>query len=228
MMIWRFTNPNDERFAEASRRGAWSAGGQCPICKASTARRVRPLLLEWESGSDRIGDFVVTGFDSDVAISDPVAKALADVQGFELGPVEMVANASLVKRPASAAPRVWLPYVGSSLFELWVNLKVPLDLQRSTVTVSNQCDLCGRREYAAEGLEMIEGRWDKSRGELVRTRIPRAAHAGLFVSDGLVPELAVFRVKEFPAWVLCTDAVRSVVQREKFSNVDFFSVGETL
>ena len=40
MKIWRLIDPNDDRYARASRRGTWSPGkGLCPECKASREER---------------------------------------------------------------------------------------------------------------------------------------------------------------------------------------------
>ena len=73
LKLWRFSDPDDDRFARASRRGTWDHG-----------HRVSPLVIEWEPDSDVVGDFVWPGLDSDIVVTEKVYKALASrFSGFE-------------------------------------------------------------------------------------------------------------------------------------------------
>lgn len=50
MRIWRFTSPDDHRYASAGRRGTWTGAtaGVCPECSSSRQTRAKPLILVWE------------------------------------------------------------------------------------------------------------------------------------------------------------------------------------
>ncbi len=91
--IWRFSDPRDDRFAATGRRDAWVGGapdGVCPSCTASRQVRAQPLVMAWEPGSDRIGDFTWPGFGSEVVVTDGALGALSRFEGFEPGPLEVV------------------------------------------------------------------------------------------------------------------------------------------
>lgn len=85
MNLWRFTDPFDHRFAQASRvGGVWQEG--------EYRERMRPLVVEWEPGSDLVGDFTWPGLDTDIVVSDRVGRALINchIKGFELRHIEAV------------------------------------------------------------------------------------------------------------------------------------------
>jgi len=230
MRVWRLADPGDDRFARASRRGSWSpSSGLCSECGASSQERIQPLVLEWEPGSALVGDFTWPGFGSDIAITEQVVKALKSFGGFEAGPVEMVQEPNL-KRPSGSRrgkPRVWLPYEGPPLYDLWVTQQVHLDRERSSVWLVKQCRTCSRQQYAVDGIERWETGWDKERRESVKTHIPRSRGLGLYVEEDALAGTAIFRTHEFPGWVLCTDAIKELVEKEGFTNVSFLEAGET-
>ncbi len=226
MTLWRFSDPRDFTFARASLRGSWSeAGTACEECGASSQRRVQPLVIEWEADSDTVGDFVWPGFGSDLAISDRVAVALEEkFTGFELGPVEMFQDPKL-KRSKKSKPRVWLPYDGPELHDLWVTPSVAIDRERSTVMLASECATCGAQQYSVDGVEKVELGWDQELKQAMETHIPRSRNAGLFVRrEDLRAD--IFRVIEFPAWILCTDEVKRVIEEQKYTNAGFLEVGE--
>ena len=230
MRLWRFADPGDYRFAQASRRGAWSQGaGLCPECSASHQKRVQPLILEWEPSADVVGDFTWLGFGSDMAVSERVAEAVKFFGGFELGPVEMVQGSE--SRPDGGAnrakPRVLLPYRGPRLHELWISGNVHLDPEKSSVRLIKECRTCGQKHYEADGIERWKLLWDAVRREVVKAQIHRIQGKGIFVSGRDLDGMAIFRVVEFPSWALCTDRVKEAITQNGFSNVDFLEIGET-
>lgn len=229
MRLWRFRDPNDEQFAHASRLGSWSRStGVCPSCGASSQTRVKPLLLEWEPGSSLVGDFNVAGFDSDIAVTTRVIEDLISFGGFEAGPVEVatVSTKKSGKPSRSKSPRVALPYEGPTLNELWVTRSVQLDRKRSSLRIVSHCHSCGRRSYEVSGIEKRQSRWDPSRLAMVWDRIPREAQKGIFVAESEIVGGEIFRVVEFPSWVLCTDRVRGAITQAGHTNVAFDEVGE--
>jgi hypothetical protein len=213
MKLWRFSDPGDFQYARASRRGSW---------EGSPPRRVTPLVIEWEPDSDVIGDFSWPGFDSDIIVTERVVMTMkeAAITGFELAPVEMVENSERAKR-TSRRTRVKLPYVGPRIWELWVTEWAQLDRERSALTVTQ---IRGAERYEASGVEYQEAVWDPQRMALFKKRHPRLHGQGLYVRAGT----AVFRIPEFPAWVFCTDDVKKLIERHRFTNVSFLEMGDVL
>jgi hypothetical protein len=228
--IWRFADPGDYRFAQASRRGSWSpSAGLCLECSASSQKRIQPLILEWEPGANVIGDFTWSGFGSDIAVTERVAEDLKSFGGFEPGPIEMVQDPELRASDGArrSKPRVSLPYQGPQLCELWVTQNVHLDLKKSSVRLAKECGTCGQRQYEVDGIERRESTWDAERRESVKEHIPRSQGKGLFVAEHALAGTAIFRTLEFPGWVLCTDRVKELVTQKGFTNVAFLEVGDT-
>lgn len=234
MRIWQFSDPYDYSYAIATRLGTWhpeKSGGVCPVCGATRQRRVRPLVIEWEPGSDVVGDFSWPGLGGDIIVTDRVARSMVRrVCGFEFRPVRMVGPelgaGEGEQSHQRARPRVHLPYEGPKLYDLWVTCWAHVDMDRSSVALQSSCDACGWRSFEVEGIEKELAEWDDRSGELARVRTPRVPGKGLYVSEGQLANCDVFRIHEFPECVLCTDRVRDLVQRERFTNVDFMEMGD--
>jgi hypothetical protein len=73
----------------------------------------------------------------------------------------------------------------------------------------------------------VETDWDKERRESVKARIPRRRGLGFYVGEDVLAGTAIFRTHEFPGWILCTDVIRDLVEKEGFTNVSFLEAGET-
>jgi len=231
MRIWHFADPHDFRFADASRRGTWAPSfspGPCPECGATQQRRVPPLVIEWEPGSEIVGDFTWPGFGSEVVVTEQVLKAFSKrFSGFEPGPVEMFEEPDLDPEVEQKS-RVWLPYQGPKLFELLTTDWVHLDPDRSSIKPSKpKCSTCGSEAFELEGVEERRSRWDKVRKELVRLDTPRLPGKGVYIADCDLDGTSVFRIHEQPGAVFCTDPVRDFVREGRFTNVSFLEMGET-
>lgn len=221
MRIWRLDHPRDPVFAQASLIGERSY---------SRGKRIQPLVIEWEPDSDVIGDFTWTFIGTAIAVTERVGKALLErFGGFELGPVEMIQNPRL-KRPTRITrrtkPRVWLPYEGPPLYELWVTAWVNADLDRSSLTIERD-PRTGVTSYHLTGGEDMESRRDRRTGMFVSTRVPREPGKGLYVAEQEFKGADIFRMVQMPGCVSCTDAVRDFILANKYTNVDFFEMGET-
>jgi hypothetical protein len=230
MKIWRLRDPGDNFFAHASRRGTWSSGyGLCTECDASTQQRIKPLIIEWEPGSDRIGDFTCVGFNSDAVVTDRAVKVLIKLGGFEPGPVEMYQNPKLKRHPRSRneKPRIWLPYRGPSLFDLWITRNVNLDLEKSSVKLVKACSTCGHQRYEVSGIESWETRWNKEQRETTNIHIPRELDRGIYIRETVLEGNGFFRVREVPSWIFCTDPVKILIQEEKLTHIEFLKMGDT-
>ena len=223
--LWRFADPGDHRFASAGRRGSWTAEvGVCPECTASRQRRVQPLILVWQPGSDVVGDFVWPA--NDVVAAERVLAVLQKhFTGFEPGPVEMIDDGA-VRGAKRGKPRVRLPYQGPPLYEVWVTASVHLDIERSSVELERRCGTCGTEFWQVYGVERWDTHFDMDRRELVRTKTERLPRAGIFVRGADLGGAAIFRMLEFPGAVFCTDAVRELIGKEGFSNAGFLEMGE--
>jgi hypothetical protein len=152
-------------------------------------------------------------------------------KGFELGPVEMIQNPRLKKpsRPnRRTKPRVWLPYTGPKLFELWVTACVPMDKRHTTAKLVRDCKTCGSKRYELIGYEDREVLWDPRRMRGILVRKGRTPGQGLYVQKSALGEADIFRVREFDGWVLCTDRVVDFVQERGYSNVTFMEIGEVI
>lgn len=231
MRIWRFSNPSDYRFARAGRRGTWTPPDQvgvCPECTSSRQERVKPLVIEWQPGSDVVGDFTWPGFDSEIVVKDFVMESLLSrFSGFEPGPVETVQDPKL--RPTGRGkPRVWLPYSGPSLYEVWITTWAHIDAEISTVFLKNRCGTCGAMRYEVSGVERWDSKWSPETGTLQRRHRPREAGKGIFVREDDLCGDSIFHAYELPSWMFCTDPVRDFVVQSGFTNVTFLEMGETI
>jgi hypothetical protein len=183
-------------------------------------------MLVWEPGSDKVGDFTWTV--PGVAITQQVVEALrgGGVEGFDPGPVEMVDPDDEDLR-TSKEPRVTLPYQGPPLFELWPTAWVHLDRERSSVELERVCGTCGLEFWLFCGIERWDSHFDQEHAVLVYERIPRAPRGGIFLPEADLEGAGIFRVREAPAWIFCTEAVRALIEKHNFSNVVFWEMGDT-
>lgn len=213
MKIFRLVSTGGHDFAEASRLGAWSDN-----------RRVEPIILQWEPGSDLLGDFTPTGFDSDLVASDRAVKALekGSVRGFRLGQVEFEEHPKS-KRLPKRKPRVKLPYSGPRLFEVIPTTEVEFVASRSSVEFS---DTTGKRVAGVEGIEHISSSWDASAKQVRINRVQRIAGKGIFVRENDLGDSGIFKVRGF-GWIFCTEGTKALIEREGLTNIAFHEVGET-
>lgn len=179
--------------------------------------------MVWEPGSDEVGDFTWPGFGSEVVVSEHVLGSLRGFSGFEAGPVEFIDEPDASKK----GRRVALPYSGPPLFELWVTATVGMDQGRSSAELEDVCVECGAQRWQLYGVERWDSHFDQELKQLVRFKSDRLPNAGVYVEEAGLGGANIFRVKEFPGWIFCTDRVREVIENEGFSNVSFLGMGET-
>jgi len=235
MRVWRLSKPIDTRFASASRLGTWEPKANTSVCPEGTAtrqKRVSPLIIEWDPGSDIIGDFVWPGFDDELVVTEQVFKSLSSCfRGFKQRTVAMYQNPKL-NRPKRVnkrtRPRVWLPYQGPVLHDLWVASWAHVDLTSSSVRQIKKCSQCGYEAFEVDGIEKRSSRWDKARRESIKIHQRRMPGKGLFIAEGDLEGADLFRVHEFPGWILCTDRLRKFICHQGFSNIEFLDVGDVV
>lgn len=233
MKIWRLANPHDDAYARCILRGAWAlqhdGGGICSECGTSAYRRVPPLILEWEPGSNVIGDFNWPDAGQSVAVTRHAFDLLSEhFRGFSAGPVQMTEEPQLpAETDKYAGLRVRLPYDGPELYELWIDAVVGVDRQRSSIKQKLNCKVCGSTIYSVEGVEEKKSRWNRTTMKLEPVEHPREPGKGLYIQQKKLLEREIFRTQEFPSWILCTDSVRELMVARRFSNISFLEYGET-
>lgn len=188
------------------------------LCRAcGWSRPHEPLTVEWDDGSDKIGDFTSAGARV-VATAKVADELLGEFGGARKGSVSMPSHPRLI-RPAkrTRTKRVWLPYDGPPLCELIVTRETAL-LPQSTAAFTPRCHACGRVEYQSfDGIETQRG--DK--------RTPRTPGMGLFFRGEDLRGDSLFR-PPFSGLVLCTSRLKEFVKNRGYSNVEFLEAGELL
>jgi hypothetical protein len=222
MRIWHFKYAFDYDFACADRKGAWSRN------QDGRKRRIQPLIIEWLPDSDVIGDFTCIEYTDNWIVTERVGEMLlARFKGFELGPVEMVQDPKLKRKrqiTRRGKRRVWLPYEGPPLYEIWVTHEVKPDLDRSTLVDVTINENTGNLHYQVEGCERIE--YSGVFPDLCRKRLPREPGKGIYVAEADLGGADIFRI-EGPGGMCCTDPVHDFIVEQQLTNVDFFEMGET-
>lgn len=112
-VIYLFDDPAQPgKHARFSHVGTWSDGYVCKPCGNTTERLIEPLQIEWNDGTEVIGDFSWCGYTA--IVLDPV-KSFLKKNGFDAkyGKVDVMRPTAKAKRPS-----VSFPYEGPKL--LWL------------------------------------------------------------------------------------------------------------
>ena len=219
--VWRISIRAQESFASLVRHDLKSYGQRCEQCGRITAYQHHQQIVEWEEGSDVVADFVnVLGL---IIVREPIAATLVSrFRGWTKYPIELF-DAPRLHRPARVTKRtkkrVWMPYEGPPLVELFVTHEVSL-LPQSTVRFEKECAVCGGRTYVRNGFEGVEHRQGSKHNA-------RLVGNGLFVAHDELKGCDVFRPRS-TGLTLCTDAVRDFIVAERYSNVEFFEYGDVI
>jgi hypothetical protein len=188
-----------------------------------------PLVFEWEAGSDRIGDFVWAVLR--IAVTARVRSVLKErFTGVVYLPVDFRQDPR-VKRPTRVTKRtkkrVWLPYEGPPLIELWATAWVQPDMERSSFRVVGIDPGSGEPNYKLDGIEAFKSRWDPVEHTMSRWREPREPGKGLFIREEALQGASIFRIYPQPGRLLCTEAVKDCLEEHEITNVAFLESGET-
>ncbi|WP_061249644.1 hypothetical protein [Leptospira alstonii] len=232
--IWRISEFIDPIYAECWLRSPAKLVEPFPCSLCGIGGKYdeapSPLVIEWEEGSDHIGDFSWPS-GGRVVVKETVFRALNEIVGeLSSGPVEMVQDPKLRPpvRKTKRKPRVYLPYQGPPLVELIVDKQVPF-LSQTTTKIIDQCEECRRVRRELVGVEVKEHLWNASSQKLISVYKPRESGKGLFVSSSDIGSNAIFfRVDEFSNAILCSDKMKKILQEKGFSNIDFLAYGEMI
>lgn len=188
-------------FAQVAVVGTWSEGKLCPVCTGTTERLIPPLQVEWEPGSDCIGDFVWDGGFT-CCVQDTVRDFLVKSK-FEcdFGAVVSVPNSTSQN---SRMPGVELPYSGPALTWLQARNVIPLNEKRSHVKREPDCVGCGRIKttFKSDGITVDDCDWH---GEKIFRIAQNEPSDATFVTEAAKREIeeADFRNVSFkPAGVI--------------------------
>ena len=191
-----------------------------PTCSVCNGRDYFPedLLVEWDDGSDQIGDF--TSASARIVTTRSTFRTLSEeFPELDCRNLQFHDHPNLY-RPLKASKksnkRIYLPYDGPPLCELVAKVTVPLLLDRSTVEIDKTCQACGRMVFKKiSGIEV----WN-SRG-----RIPRAEGEGMFFSADDLNHTDFFR-PQFTGFLACTARAKAFIEESGFTNIGFREVGE--
>ena len=119
----------------------------CEACGAATVPQTFAIQVEWDDGSDLLGDFVHAG--AKIVTRRTIGETLQTrFGGITLGEVAMPDHPNLrrPKRVTKRTPRrIWLPYEGPELCYLD---PVDVDLDpSSTIEIDKHCQECGTIRY---------------------------------------------------------------------------------
>lgn len=165
MKIFLLVNPRKpSEFAMPACVGTWSEGYVCKACGQSTERLIEPVKVEWEPGTDVIGDFSWGGY---TAIVTETARRLLGDLNFkcEWGNVVVVPPTTKSRRR-----RVAYPYSGPPLHWLIPTNELRLNEEGSGVTLESDCRECGQRSYTfkRDGIIIDAADWNGEKMFLIQ------------------------------------------------------------
>jgi hypothetical protein len=212
MKIYHFTSTENYYFAQATRLGTWYPQNSklCPECNTSRQKRVSPLIIEWEPGSDIVGDFVWPGLNTELVVVQRVKDAFyRQFREIEFALVEFWQNPKII-RPiritCRSKPRVWLPYSGPILWEVIPKKWCHVDHARSAVTIAKECSTCGKTLYQRPP-------WNQRH---------------LIIDPDAWNGEDIFHIYEYSGVIFCTERVKDLINQAGFTNVNFEEDGEIL
>lgn len=207
-MIYRIDLPDNYQYARFGTLGTWEpdpSPGLCIGCGMSRQKRVPPQIIEWLPGSDIVGDFAWRSVSFELVAKFEIAKELKrKFSGFEIHKITMHQEPSInpPQNPKRAKKkRIFLPYTGPEICELWITSWVNLNVELSNLELEKKCKICSYNFYKPqkEGVVIDRNSWDGS---------------------------DFFRPHQFSGLILCTERVKEFIERENYSNVTFKTYAE--
>jgi len=214
--IWLLNDPMDDHFASAARVGTWKKISGKDI-------RVSPLVLEWQRGSEIVGDFLWPSFEGDIAVVERVFRELQErFGGIEARPVKVIRPKwrRRQRRSKNGSLTIWsqdFHFVDVRLLH-----QVDWDWDKSCIRTTEEE---GQIIHEVLGGERLKVEVDPETFEVRSQRLLRVEGGGIFVKASLLEGHSFFKVSQ-SKWNLCTDAVRHFILEKGYTNVDFCEVGE--
>jgi hypothetical protein len=170
---------NPAEFARFSHLGTWADDGICQVCGVPTSRLIEPLQIEWDEGTERIGDFSWGGYTC--VVVDAVKSFLeANNYGTAFGRVKVMAPVEPTVRP-----RVPFPYRGPHLSWLMPTRQLGIDPDRSGVRLKSDCSACGQRRYTFKRDGLVLPKWSWKGEKLFLVEQFAQSGAAFITEDGL-------------------------------------------
>lgn len=137
-------------FAQFAHVGTWTDGELCSVCGVTSEKLIPPLQIEWEPGTENIGDFAWC-YSTCCVVNDSVRRFLEQSK-FEcsFAPVEV-----LKPTEKTRVKRVHYPYTGPKLHWVRCTNPVPLLEKQSGVSIKTKCSKCGRLRYDVKGEHFV-------------------------------------------------------------------------
>lgn len=131
------------KYADFSHVGTWSELTEsCDECDYTNEKLIEPLLIEWETGSDIIGDFSYCG--ATVLVTNQVMDTLIDLKfDLEFRQVIVQRNTDKIKKNEKI---VRFPYAGPPLNWIVPKTLVPIDINSNGIVVE-KCTKCHREDF---------------------------------------------------------------------------------
>jgi hypothetical protein len=219
--IWRLSDPSNATFARVIRNGYWYSG------REATDPMDVQLVIEWKSAGAICPDFLWPGFDDDVVVASDIGQELNQrFKGFQL--VNVMQKGS-PPRKRSAKPGLQVPLVQREPREyhvLWVRTFV--DHDKDTTTIKEELETDGGTRTILDGIERVETEWIPDPGVLLKKRIPRVESKGLFVRREALGKYAIFRVRQWPVAIMCTQEAKDFIEENKYTNIGFKEMGNVI
>lgn len=206
MKIFHLHEPPPAGFARAVRVGTWEDDRACWKCQRSLARRVPPLVLEWQPSSTEIADCTWPGLGGDLVVSERARQVIQPlIKNGRFLAVEMQEDRAFAKLSAGRRKTlVSLPYEGPPLYDFWADDVVPIDLERSGYRFKETCSACGRTYY------------DK----------PPVDEMRLFIDSANWDGSHVFKLREGSGWYFVTEEARRAMEAAALTNLGFRDAGQ--
>lgn len=143
MRIYLLINWEDYDFARFSHTGTWSEETEsCAKCEYSNQHLIEPLQIEWEPGSDSIGDFSWCGYT--IIVLDRVKEYLIEKEfGCDFGKIEVKKTTT----PKKKRKNIPFPYKGPTLNWLMPKKVINLDTKKSGLEIDENCSICNRLQF---------------------------------------------------------------------------------
>jgi hypothetical protein len=190
----------DAVYAHALMSGTYVEEPRCPSCKLASRKRVSPLVVEWDWGSDVIADFTWPAGLTELVVTDRVKTCFVSngFTGLAFEPIQMVQRPGLAQpvKKSNRRRRVWLPYSGPPLWNLVVSSWCDLDVASSSRSVVPECGTCGRQRM-----------------------IVHDSTAPLVVKPESWKGTAFFSIREMGKLILVCEEVKQTIEEEAFTNV---------
>lgn len=169
-------------FARFSILGTWVDDRICGNCGEPTSRLIEPLQVEWDEGTDKIGDFSWSGYHC-IVVEAVRTFLVSNEFEAEFGQVKVMEPTEIASRP-----RVPFPYDGPPLSWLKPTASLKVDVHKSGIRLLSDCSSCSQKRYTfkREGLVFPKTSWQ---GESIFTVEQFSRSRATFITENALKQL---------------------------------------